>query len=171
MNSTTASSTSDVQLEDEAQDQTPQVPDGFCVRDAETATWVVRKVVEARAYADRVRAWAAAELRRAEREEGFFLYRYGQQLEQWARRQLEAENGRRKSINLPSGTIGFRQQPERLEVTDDDALLRWCKAHLPSAVATVQCVLRNVVKERVRHSGELPEGAELAGGGKRFFVK
>jgi len=132
---------------------------------------VVRKIVEVRAYGNRVREWAAAELRRAEREETSFLYRYGQQLEQWAQRQLEAHGGPRKSINLPGGTLGFRSEPPRLEVTDEDALLHWCKARLPSAVATVEHVLRNVVKERIRDTGELPEGAEVAGGGERFFIK
>src|SRR3712207_6570698 len=104
MSNIAAPATAGAKPQEELDNHAPHVPDGFCVRDAETAAWVVRKIVEARAYGDRVREWAAAELRRAGREEGFFLYRYGHQLEQWARRQLEEEIGRRKSINLPSGT-------------------------------------------------------------------
>jgi phage host-nuclease inhibitor protein Gam len=157
--------------EEMLQEETPQVPEGFCVRDAATAAWVVRKIVEARAYAARVREWADRELRRAQREERFFLYCYGHQLEQWARRELEAANGRRKSVNLPSGTVGFRSEPPRLEVTDEGALLRWCKASLPCAVATAERVLRGAVMEQVRNTGEQPDGAEVAGGGERFFVK
>src|SRR5687768_14177659 len=76
-----------------------QVPDGFGVRDGQTANWVVRKIVEARAYAVHVQEWAAREIRRAQGDEKFFLHRYGHQLEEWARRQLEAEDGRRKSVN------------------------------------------------------------------------
>ena len=171
MSNDTASATADAEPPEQPQEETPEVPEGFSVRDAATAAWVVRKVVEARAYASRVREWAAGELRRAQREEGFIVYRYGQQLEQWARRQLEEEGGRRKSINLPPGTIGFRVEPQRLEVTDEDALLRWCKVHLPAAVATVEQVLRGAVKERIRDTGELPEGAQVAGGGDRFFIR
>jgi hypothetical protein len=167
MTNVSASAVADADLQEES----PQVPEAFCVCDAASAAWVVRKVVEARAYGNRVRQWAARELRRAEREEGFFLYRYGQQLEQWARRQLQAENGRRKSINLPPGTVGFRTEPPRLEVTDEEALLRWCKASLPSAVATAERVLRSVVTEQIRNTGVLPEGAEVAGGGEKFFVR
>ena len=104
MSNVSAPATADAESRDEPQEETPQVPESFCVRDVATAAWVVRKVVEARAYAARVREWAAAELRRAQREEVF----YGHQLEQWARREVEAASGRRKSVNLPSGTVGFR---------------------------------------------------------------
>ena len=55
----------------------PDVPDAFAVDDASSANWLVRKVVESRNYAEHVKEWAALELRRAEREERFFLERFG----------------------------------------------------------------------------------------------
>ena len=36
------------------------LPEGFCVHDADSASWVVRRVVEARGYAERVKQWAEA---------------------------------------------------------------------------------------------------------------
>ena len=153
------------------QEQMPHLPEGFRVRDAATAAWVVRKIVEARAYGRRVREWAARELRRAEREEKFFLYRFAQQIEDWTRQQLEAEGGRRKSISLPGGTCGFRTDPPRLDVTDEEALLRWCKANLPAAVTTVEHVSRTVVREHIAATGELPQGAGVSEGTEKFFIK
>ena len=155
----------------ELQEPMPHVPEGFCVRDAATAAWVVRKIVEARAYGHRVREWAARELRRAEREEKFFLYRFGQQLEEWTRRRLELEGDRRRSVSLPSGIVGLRAEPPRLKVTDEDALLRWCRANLPAAVVTEQRVLKSVVTEHVATSGELPQGTEVCEGTEKFFIK
>ena len=152
-------------------DNTPAVPESFAVRDPATANWLVRKVVEARAYAGRVAEWAEREIRRAQRDEQFLLDRYGGELEEWARRQLNQEKGRRKSVALPAGTVGFRTKPPRLAVTDEDELLRWCKAHLPAAVATVERVLRSAVREHIAATGELPQGAEVAHGGEKFFVK
>src|SRR4051794_17149533 len=52
------------------------VPERFAVRDPESASWVIRKIVEARAYAERVRRSAEAELRRAERVEQWLLWRF-----------------------------------------------------------------------------------------------
>ncbi len=37
-------------------------PPAFEVHDAGSANWVVRKIVEARTYAKRIEAWAAAEI-------------------------------------------------------------------------------------------------------------
>jgi hypothetical protein len=147
------------------------VPENFSVRDAATANWLVRKIVEARAYGKHVREWAARELRRAQNEEKFFLYRYGQQLEDWARQQVDREDGRRKSLKLPAGTIGFRTYPPHLEVKDEQELLRWCKANLPVALAVTEMVLKTVVKNHIASTGELPIGAEVVGGGEKFFIK
>ena len=66
--------------------------DGFVVRDASSANWVVRKIVEARAYAQRVKAWAELEQRRAQREEDVLLRRFGVELEAWARQQIAQQH-------------------------------------------------------------------------------
>ena len=102
-----------------------EVPQAFCVHDAATANWVIRKIMEARQYAERTRQRAAAEARRAEREEEFLLFRFGEQLKSWARQKLEADNTNRKSINLPAGTIGFRIRPARIDIVDEEKVLSW----------------------------------------------
>jgi hypothetical protein len=73
--------TSDTSPTAEPEHDEPMVPEAFAVRDAESANWVVRKIGESRMYAARVKAWAATELRRAERQEQFYLGRYGKQIE------------------------------------------------------------------------------------------
>lgn len=144
-------------------------PDSFAVRDAASANWVVRKVVEARRYAEHVQAWAAAEVRRAEREEAFLMRRFGTQLEEWARRQVQTQHDGRKSVALPAGAVGFRCGRSRLIVADESALLAWCRTNLPQAVKTVQSVAKSTVAEYVKSTGECPSGTELGGGGEHFM--
>ena len=144
--------------------------ESFHVRDAESANWVVRKIVEARKYRERVESWAAAEIRRAERQEALFLARFGQELEEWTRHEV-AQLHKRKSLALPAGTVGFRRQPLRLAVSDEGGLIAWCKSHLPQAVKTVESVLKTAVMEHVSKTGECPNGAEVAGGGEAFVIK
>src|SRR4051812_10340987 len=86
----------------------PVVSEQFVVHDASSASWVARKVNEARAYAKRVSEWAAREIKRAERDEQFLMMRYGGQLEEWASQQIALLKGRRRSICLPGGTVGYR---------------------------------------------------------------
>ena len=109
-------------------------------------------------------------MRRAKREEEFFLYRFGGQLEQRARAQLAAEDGRRKSIALPAGRVGFRNQPARLEVVDERLLLAWCKLELPAAVVVEERISKKVVTGYIKQTGECPDGAAISGDTERFFV-
>ena len=146
-------------------------PEGFRIRDEATANWVVRRIAEARKYAEHVEAWAATEQRRAEREERFLLERFGPQLEAWARERLAEGKARGKSVRLPAGTIGFRATPPHLAVTDEPALLRWCRLHLPLAIRVREHVLKNAVQEHVQSTGECPQGSEVVAGGERFFVR
>lgn len=146
------------------------VPTAFCVHDANSANWVIRRIVESRQYAARVKNWADRERRRAERQEQFFLNHYGQQLEDWARQQMAQQQDRRRGVSLPAGTIGFRTVPPRLTVLDERQLLNWCRTHLPSAVKTVESVLKLTVADHVRSTGECPNGVEFTGQNERFYI-
>ena len=173
----------------------PAVPEGFSVQNASSANWVVRKIAECRAYGTHVRTWAAAEIRRAENEERFFFMRFGPQLEAWAREYLRISNGNRRSVPLPSGTIGFRAVAAHLIVTDETKLLAWCHTHLPTAISVEvrvtgsdalrlidwlrrncpkaeieQNTIKSLVDDHFRATGECPTGTECATG-ERFFVK
>ena len=146
-------------------------PEGFSVHDANSANWLVRKINEARAYARHVEQWAAAELRRAQREEQFLLHRYGHQLEKWAQSQINQRHDGRKSVFLPAGCIGFRTAPASLAVQDEKTLLSWCKNNLSDAVKIQETVLRGVVLDHLRATGEVADGAEVCGGEERFYVR
>lgn len=147
-----------------------EVDEGFHVRDAATANWVVRKILEARAYAARVTAWAELEHRRAERDEQFLLRRFGVELEEWARQQIATQHDKRQSVSLPAGSIGFRVEPTKLCVTDEPALLAWCRQHLPSAIRTVESPMKTPLNDHLKTTGECPDGTTLIGGGRKFYV-
>ena len=98
-------------------------PARFEVCDCSSAEWLVRKIVEADAHAMRVKTQAQREIRRTLRERDFLLFRCGPQLVRWTREQLEATKGRRKSVLLLSGTVGFRQISPKLVVDNMLAVL------------------------------------------------
>jgi hypothetical protein len=172
------------------------VPATFHVDDEAKASWVVRKIVEVRAYATRVEQWAEQELRRAERDELWLMRRFGSELEQWLRAELQRRGGRSRSVPLPAGTIGLRRQPPKLELTDELAVVVWAERNFPDCVrVTVEAegaaardlagwqrqheqdarmrrqVLREPLNRYFSENGELPEGAQLSGGEDRLYVK
>lgn len=172
-----------------------QVSEHFSVRDEQTANWVVRRVNEARAYRRRVEEWAAGEIRRAQAEEQFFLGRFGGQLREWLQQQITTRHLRRKSLALPSGTIGLRRSPPRLAIQDEAKAVQWARQHLPYALRAevkvtgpaaqdlrawcqencrsaqiTESLLREELGEYVESCGEIPEGVEVQCGEERFYV-
>jgi hypothetical protein len=87
----------------------PHCPETFSIDNEEKANWLVRKLVELRDYRGRVETWAIRERKRAAHDEQFLMMRFGRQLEQWASSELGKLHGRRRSLNLPGATIGFRR--------------------------------------------------------------
>ena len=181
--------------DESAENMEPEIPQDFDVRDEGSANWLVRKVVDARSYAERVQNWAALEIRRSENDERFLMHRYGTHLETWAREKLSASANRRRTIALPGGTVGFRTIAMRLSIVDETALLGWCGANLPSAsVAEVRAtggeaarlrdwvrqncpsaaiklgVVKSVLDDHFRQSGECPSGTECVMG-EKFFIR
>jgi hypothetical protein len=172
------------------------VDDAFHVVDEATASWVVRKIVECRSYAARVRDWAERELHRAERDERWFLRRFGPELEGWLREELRRRGGRARSVPLPAGTVGLRRQAGRLDVVDEATLVAWCERHLCEALrVTVDAegdaaaelarwqrareedarvrkqVMREVLNRHVAEVGEVPDGVTVASAEDRLYVK
>src|SRR5437763_5583553 len=96
-----------------------EVKNAFHVCDDRSAAWVVRKIVEERAHRQRVADWCESETRRSERREQFLLHRFGAELADWTRQQLQAQYGSRRSLHLPSGVVGFRTEPTRIVVADE----------------------------------------------------
>jgi len=148
------------------------VPKAFAIDCEAHANWLIRRIVIARQYAVRVQEWAEQESRRAQREEQTLLFLFGRQAEQWARVEIEKLSGRRKSMNLPAGTIGFRTMNPSLHVDDERVVLGWAKEYCPAAVLVVEKLSRSVLKAEFERHGVIPDnGAHVDPGGERFFIR
>lgn len=148
-----------------------KVDDEFHVRDERSANWVLRKIAECRSYRERVARWAQGETLRADRQEAFLMHRFCSELEAWTRQQLGKQHGRRQSIALPAGVLGFRREPTKLLVLDERALIGWCRDNLPAAIKVTESLLKNEIQTHFKSTGECPAGAEIGGGGERFYLK
>jgi hypothetical protein len=150
----------------------PEVPETFSVTDDSSANWVIRRIVEARAYAERVDDWADREKARARREEEFFLYRYGGQLIAWVTAKIALQGGRRKSVCLPAGMAGFRKEDSKIIVDDEAVVLAWAKQHNPGLVVISEKLSKSGLNEHLRNTGELPDaGVHVEPAREKFYVK
>lgn len=144
----------------------------FAITDARGANWLVRKINESREYARRVDEWAAEEKARAAQVEKGLLERFGEQLETFARQAIEEQPGRaRKSLNLPGGTIGFRAQPVRLRVVEEDVVIEWARGNLPGAIRVTERISKTDLNAHFEQNGEMPPGTALDAEAEKFYVK
>jgi hypothetical protein len=161
----------DESVDADASELAAMVPPRFTVRDEKSADWLVRKLVEAEAHIRRVKEQAEREVRRTERERDFLLYHFGKDLEKWAKKQLDKSKGRRKSLLLLSGTVGFRTIAAKLVVENDIAAIAWAKKHCRDAVVVKERVNKATLDEHFETNGDLPDGARLEAAHQRFYVK
>lgn len=153
-------------------DGQPIVLDSFSVHDDATANWVVRKIVEAREYAKRCAEWCTGEQARARRDEAFLLFRFGQQLSDYARQRIAEQAGRRKSVCLPAGILGFRQDAPKLVIDNEVEVIEWAKRHRPDLVSTVEHLSKSGLNQHMKDTGEVPgAGAHIEPAQDKFYVK
>lgn len=148
------------------------VDDIFRVSDDESANWVIRKIADARAYAERVAAWAEKEQARAKHEEESLLFRFGEQLKAYARRKIEEQGGRRKSVNLPAGCVGFRKEGPKIVIDDEGVVVEWAKKHHPDLVSVVERLSKGAFNQLVEQTGEVPDhGVHVEAEREKFYVR
>jgi hypothetical protein len=148
------------------------VPKKFCIDSEAAANWLVRRVLESRAYADHVRDFGQRELHRAHREEATLMFLFGRQIERWTKDEIEKFKGRRKSLVLPAGVVGFRRQASRLVIDDDLAVMGWARKNLPDAIQTVEKLVRSIVTDNFVNTGEMPDvGVHIEAEKEVFSIK
>ena len=131
----------------------------------------MRKLAEPDAHVRQVQQQADREIRRTERDRDFLLMRYGPQLERSTRNELDQIRGRRKSVLLLSGTVGFRRFAAKLVVDDPPSALAWAKRHCPGAVIVTDGLNKTPLAEHVHETGELPAGTRIQPAGEKFYAK
>ncbi len=146
--------------------------DGFTPDTPEKADWVLGKIADARARAARVRENMELMAREADREAAFFEWKYGPALQDFLRGEL-GEAGRRKSVRLPNGVLGYRTRPAGVQIADTGAALAWARTHLPAAVVETvdRKALGAALLETLRDTEEVVDFAALTPAEETFYIK
>lgn len=112
------------------------------IEDDGAAEWAMRRLAMAEEDLARIAAqadewrkpideWQDHQARRPNSAAAFFRAH----LEGYALRVQDASGGDIKTVALPSGKVGTRENPARMAVDDPTVLLEWAKEHAPQAVA------------------------------------
>lgn len=141
-------------------------PEGFVPDTPEKADWVLGKIADARARAARVRQNAEIIARQHDADAEALEWRFGPALQAFARREL---TGKRKSLRLYNGVIGFRTKAAGVSVTDAGAALAWARESLPAAV--VETLDRRALSARLLDTAESVDFASFTPEEEVFYIK
>lgn len=138
----------------------------FAVRDASGADWVLELIGRAEAQVLAVEAEERSILANLGRRKGWHLavirflrWRFGRQLEDQARRDLEAAGNRRKTMVYPHGEVTFRRTAGSVAITDPGAATRFALEWKPEAVkySVGATGLKEAIEAYRAANGEEPE--------------
>jgi phage host-nuclease inhibitor protein Gam len=141
------------------------------IENLQSADWALSRLAEcdaeaaaiddqAEAAIARIRARADALKMKAAKGSSFFRFKLAEFAE---RERGNLLTGKRKSREFVHGKIGWRSKPERLEVTDKDALTAWLAVQTPErGLYRVEFKPEmRALQELLRTTGEVPPGCEV----------
>lgn len=149
--------------------ETPETPE-FHITDQKSAEWVLEKIATLKAREALVRAQSDRLLRQIASDQERLMGRFGAELEQWARQEIERAGGRRKSLVTLFGTLAFRTVPPRLERTPDAADHARAMGFLSDPAPDLPAFLAHA-KAHFEATGELLPGVQRTEAAERFSLK
>ena len=141
--------------------------DAFTPDTKEKADWVLGRIADARGRAARIREHADTMAKQAEAEATFLEWKFGAALQDLARRELAG--GKRKSLTLYHGVLGFRTKPAGVSIGDSKAALEWARQNLPEAVT--ETIDRATITKTLLETGEAVDFAAFTQAEEVFFIK
>ena len=146
---------------------TEAASDTFYPDTAEKVDWVLSKIAGHRAAAARIRENAELMAKEADRAADGLEWHYGPALQAFCRK--ETEGGRKKSVRLFHGVLGYRTKPAGVTVGDEAAALEWAKANLPAAV--VERLDKKALADALLTTGEAVDFATMQEAENVFYIK
>jgi len=74
-------------------------------------------------------------------------------------------------LSLPNGSIGFRKQPDSIEITDEELFLTTAASELLKHVPEKFEADLKSIKEYIKTTSEIPAGVELKSKDPKFYYK
>jgi hypothetical protein len=148
-------------------DASPTAAEAFCPDTADKADWVLCKIADARAKAARIRENMELMAREADRDAEGLEWRFGPALQTFLRAELAG--GKKKSLRLPNGVLGYRTKPAGVSVTDPAAALAWARENLPGAV--LEALDKKALAETLLATGEALPFATLNAAEETFYIR
>lgn len=145
--------------------------EAFVPTDAAGVDWVLAKAAAARAEAKLIRENMELMARACERRAEHLEWKFGPALQTWARAELG--EGKKKSVRLPHGVVGYRTKAAGLDVLDAVMATAWARRYAPAAIAERldKKVLAEALEAIRQETGEVLDFAAFQPAEEVFYIK
>ena len=144
-------------------------PEGFAVRDEDSAKWVLERFLDSDANiakAEAVVRNAQAILKRAKSRREWLERRFLPELAEYAKANLPKGS---KTYSTEYGAVSFRATAAKLKVVDEGQALSWAKQNAPEAVKVEESILVSKLPKGLVE--DAPQGFEVVEAGESVSVK
>lgn len=141
--------------------------EAFVPDTTEKVDWVLGKIADHRARAARIRENAELMAREADRQADHLEWQFSPALQAFLREQIAG--GRKKSLRLFHGVLGYRTKPASVTVGDEAAALEWARVNFPAAVA--EKLDKKTLSEGLLTTGEVVDFAAFTAAEDVFYIK
>lgn len=154
-------------------DVTTEAP-RFCIDSKDKANWFLRKLAALDTEKALVKAQAEEIIRGLDADANRLRALHEADLQAWARAELDADGGRKKTLPLLFGTVAFRTVPSSLRVTGSREAIEHARAEGWDVVKTVESLDAEGYKQQaaaaLAETGEVLPGVEIVPERESFRV-
>ena len=130
--------------------------------------WYLARVAECDAVQARIKEQTKALLGDVESRRQALARCWGAAFQAQVDSDLEAQGGKKKSINYSTGKAGYRKSRERLAILDDAEFITWAKMECPDCLE-YRVARKTPAVEHMKETGELPPGTALLPAEDQFY--
>lgn len=137
----------------------------FQIDSEDRANWLLRKLATIEAEQRRVKAQAEQMIADLKADYNRLWFLFGQQLEIWAREELQRRGNYRKTLRTLQGSLSFRTVQQMVRVMDAQVAMQYARQSAPACVVTTEKLDASAYKmeaERaLQQTGEVLPGIEV----------
>ena len=152
----------------------------FTISDDQTADWAIRKIKEADAEYERLKAWYEAQLQLIDRKHAETVDFFTAKLAPYLAIAPAKDTKTTRKYSLASGDLVLTKAKEDFEAADPEALLGWCQVNAPELVRVTMKPAWSDIKKRLQateigiadtETGMIVEGVAIVEKPESFSVK
>jgi phage host-nuclease inhibitor protein Gam len=150
----------------------------WSVTDKSSADWAIKKISEAehqymdyveylddmkRKFLDRIRKLRESADKKHESDISYLR----DSLKSWT--EVELDGGKTKHIDLIYGRVGYRKNPDTVEIFDEEQLLEYAEENNPDLIITKKSISKEALKNAL-NSGENIPFARMRSGDNKWYI-